>query len=160
MSSPAPAPDPKDPRFRSFRGGAWALYLFFAVGFSSLIIYSVFVSVLKMTPGRPSTSEIVSEGECLRDARVLFTELEQFRKDTTSSPDIAHADQRFLTFRQPWIQRKRALEAKCGLDSRANLKAMFASLERALDLYTTATIQFAGGVGPTIDELKKQLEGH
>ncbi|MGV3619781.1 MAG: hypothetical protein ACO1OB_03130 [Archangium sp.] len=155
-----PAPDPKDPRFRSFRGAAWAVYLTFAVGFSSVIIYSVFKSVLAMSPERPNTAEVISEGECLREARVLFSELEQYRKDATISPDVAHADERFLKFRIPWLTRKRGLEAKCALDSRANLKAAFGSLEHVLDLYTTNTVQFASGVGPTIDALKLQLEGH
>lgn len=155
-----PTPDPKDPRFRSFRGGAWALYLAFAVGFSGLIIYSVFVSVLQMSPNWPVTNEVISEGECLREARSLFNELEQYRKDTTASPDIEHADQRFLKFRVTWLTRKRAVEAKCALDSRAELKSAFASLERVLDLYTTSTVQFASGVGPTVDALKRQLDGH
>lgn len=155
-----PAPDPKDPRFRSFRGAAWALYLTFAVGFSGLIIYSVFKSVLEMSPERPPSSEVISEGECLREARGLFNELEYYRKEATASPDIAHADQRFLKVRVSWLKRKRELEARCGLESRAGLKATFASLERVLDLYTTGTVQFASGVGPAVDELKRQLEGH
>lgn len=155
-----PAPDPKDPRFRTFRGAAWVVYLVFAVGFSSLIIYSVFKSVLEMSPGRPATSQVSGEAECLIQARALFTELEQQRRDSTQAPEVTKADARFLKFRIDWLGRKRALEARCGLESRPQLKATFASLERVLDLYTTASVQFAGGVGPTVDELKRQLDGH
>lgn len=152
-------PDPKDSRFRTFRGGAWALYLSFAVGFSALIIVSVFKSVLAMSPDQPTTSQVSSEAECLRDGRALFVELEQYRKDYTSSPDVAHADQRFLKFRVSWLERKRALEARCAVESRPAVKAAFASLERVLDLYTTSSVQFSGGVGPAVDELKQQLDG-
>ncbi len=151
--------DPKEPRLRPFRGAAWALYLTFAVGFSGLIIFSVFKSVLKMTPGHPETAQVVSEAECLRDARGLFVELEQYRKDYASAPDVTHADARFLKFRVSWLERERALEARCAVESRPSLKAAFASLERVMDLYTTSSVQFSGGVGPAVDELKQRLDG-
>ncbi len=153
------APDPKDPQFRSFRGGAWVLYLTFAVGFSTLIIVSVFKSVLAMSPEQPTTTQVSSEAECLRDGRSLFLELEQYRKDYTNGSDVAHADQRFLKFRVSWLQQKRAFEARCAVESRPAVKAAFSSLERVLDLYTTSSVQFSGGVGPAVDELKQQLDG-
>ncbi|MFZ5442841.1 MAG: hypothetical protein ACOZQL_22740 [Myxococcota bacterium] len=153
------APDPKDPRFRRFRGAAWVAYLVFAVGFSSLIIYSVFRSVLQMTPDTPPASGVSkSETECLEGARALFVELEQQRKNLAEAPVVRGADQTFLHFRVDWLQRKRNLEAQCGLEAREKARLAFASLDRAMDLYTTASVQFTGGVGPTVDELKQRLQ--
>ncbi|MFO0596009.1 MAG: hypothetical protein U0228_11910 [Myxococcaceae bacterium] len=152
--------DPKDPRFRPFRAASWALYLVVAVGFSSLVIFSVFKSVLSMTPGRPAfAGEVLTEAQCLANAKLLFTELEGRRKGLAEFPDITHADQAFLTFRVDWMTRKKALEAQCALEQRSQLRATFASLERVMDLYTTASVQFSGGVGPATDELKRQLDG-
>lgn len=153
------AADPKDPRFRPWRGAAWVVYLVFSVGFSSLIIYSVFKSVLAMTPeSPPAVGASKSEEDCLAEARGLFVELEGQRKGLAEAPVVTSADQAFLHFRVDWLQRKRNLEAQCGLDRREKARAAFASLDRAMDLYTTASVQFTGGVGPTVDELKKRLQ--
>lgn len=153
------ANDPKDPRFRTFRGVSWVVYLVFSVGFSSLIIYSVFSSVLSMTPETPpALGASMTEGECMSQARALFAELEQQRKALAEAPVVTGADQAFLKFRIDWLTRKRAIEAKCGLDAREKARAAFSSLDRVMDLYTTASVQFTGGVGPKVDELKKQLE--
>jgi malate synthase len=137
---------------------SWAVYLVISVGFSSLIIFSVYKSVLHMTPEAPANAgSVLSEDECLQGARTLFTELEQRRKALADEADVTHADQRFLDFRVEWLQRKRNVEARCGLESRERLRETFASLDHVLDLYTTASVQFSGGVGPATDELKKQL---
>ena len=151
------ADDPKDPRFRPFRGAAWAVYLVVACGFSSLIIFSVFKSVLSMTPEAPAfVGTPLDEGQCLGEARALFAELEARRKGLAESSEIAHADQAFLSFRVEWLTRKRATEARCVASPRA--VAAFASLDRVVDLYTTASVQFAGGVGPATDEFKALVE--
>ncbi len=152
--------DPKDPRFRPFRILSWSVYLIVSVGFSCLIIFSVYKSVLAMTPEAPKfAGSALSEEECLQQGRALFAELEQQRKNLAESNDITHADQRFLGFRVEWLKRKRDVEARCGLDSREKVRAAFSSLDRVLDLYTTASVQFTGGVGPAADELKRQLDG-
>lgn len=151
--------DPKDPRFRPYRGLAWAVYLTVAVGFSSLIIYSVFKSVLTMTPDAPtSVGSPLDEAQCLARAKTLFDELEVHRKSLADAPDTSRADQAFLDFRLDWLKRKRDTEARCGLDARPRAQKAFASLERVLDLYTTASVQFAGGVGPAIDEFKSVVD--
>ena len=149
--------DPRDPRFKVARRVTLGLYLTFACGFSALIIYSVFKSVIEMSPGQPVVSATISESECIAGARQLFGELDQRRQLAATGDDVAHADQRFLEFRLNWLERKRSLEARCSLESRPSLKETFATLEKALDLYTTESVQFAGGVGPTVDELKAQL---
>ena len=72
--------------------------------------------------------------------------------------DVVHSDQRFLQFRVEWLKRKGTLESRCGLESRDRARAAFGSLDRIVDLYTTASVQFSGAVGPTIDAFKKELE--
>jgi hypothetical protein len=152
------APDPRDPRFRLYRAVSLGAYLVFTIGFSCLIIFSVYRSVLAMTPDRPPAGELQTEEVCLADARGLFVELEQERKAQGDQAEVVKSDQRFLQFRVEWLKRKRTLEARCGLENRPKAKAAFASLDRMLDLYTTASVQFSGAVGPTVDEFKKQLE--
>lgn len=150
--------DPKDPRFGPYRAVALGIYLVVTVGFSSLIIFSVYRSVLRMTPDRPPAAELLSEDQCLRGLRGLFDELEGERKGQGNQPDVVHSDQRFLQFRVEWLKRKRTLESRCGLESRDRARAAFASLDRIVDLYTTASVQFSGAVGPTVDAFKKQLD--
>jgi hypothetical protein len=146
-------------RLRPFRGLAWGLYLFFAVGFSSLIIFSVFKSVLSMTPGAPEfPASPLTEVQCLDETRALFSELEARRKGLADASDVSRADQDFLTFRVAWLGRKRALEARCALDEREKVADALKALERVMDLYTTSSVQFAGGVGPATDELKALLQ--
>ncbi len=154
----APADDPRDPRFKSFRAASLGIYLVVTIFFSCLIIYSVYRSVLKMTPERPPAGEVRSEEDCLRDARGLFLELEAERKAQAEQADVKHSDQQFLKFRVAWLTRKLALESACELESRERTREAFESLDRMLDLYTTATVQFSSGVGPTVDKFKKQLE--
>ncbi len=154
------SPDPRDPRFRLYRGVSLGLYLVVAVGFSSLIIFSVFRSVLSMTPSRPdAVGESLTEEQCLLEAQQLFGELEQQRKSQADEVDVTHSDQRFLKFRTQWLERKRAKEARCALSERDRARTAFALLERILDLYTTASVQFSGAVGPAVDELKNQFRG-
>ncbi|MFT3708291.1 MAG: hypothetical protein QM817_11615 [Archangium sp.] len=145
-------------RWRPFRGLAWALYLTFAVSFSSLIIFSVFKSVLAMTPGKPELAgSALSEQECFADARSLFVDLEDHRKALGAAKKIAQSDQEFLSFRVDWLKKKRALEVRCNLDSRDELSKAMDALDRVMDLYTTASVQFSGGVGPAADDAKKLL---
>jgi hypothetical protein len=155
MSAPA---DPRDPRFRPYRAVSLGIYLVFTIGFSCLIIFSVYRSVLRMTPDRPPAGELQSEQQCMRDLRGLFDELEAQRMSQGNQPDVVHSDQRFLQFRVEWLKRKRALESRCGLESREHARAAFSSLDRIVDLYTTTSVQFSGQVGPTVDVFKKQLE--
>jgi hypothetical protein len=151
--------DPKEPRYRPYRGLAWAGYLVFAVGFSSLIVFSVFKSVLAMTPEPPAYAGApLDEIQCFNEAKNLFNELESHRKGLADSKEIVKSDQAFLEFRLEWLTRKRSVEARCGLDSRPRTKAAYDSLDRVMDLYTTASVQFAGAVGPATDEFKNLVD--
>jgi hypothetical protein len=151
--------DPRASRWRSYRTLAWAFYLVVAVGFSSLIIYSVFRSVLAMTPTVPAVGDApFSESECQARARSLFGELESHRKALAEAEVVEHADQAFLHFRVEWLGRKAAVEARCELSARQNLRAVFSALDRVMDLYTTASVQFAGATGPDVDQLKRLLK--
>jgi hypothetical protein len=157
MSPPAP---PIDPRLRPFRAAAWAVYLLVAVGFSGLIVFSVFRSVLAMTPERPSASgPLLPVGDCVLELRALVDRLDAQRQDF-SRPPATDADQRFLAFRGAWLGDKRALEARCGpgAPGREPLGRAFDDLERLLELSATSSVQFAGGVGPTFDALRERLE--
>lgn len=147
----------RDPRFRAFRAASLGIYLLITVIFSSLIIFSVFRSVLKMTPQKSAARQLQPEEACLSGARLLFAELEEERKGMGGLADVTRSDQHFLQFRVGWLQRKAALESECALESRERARKAFSSLERAVDLYTTASVQFSGSVGPTIEELKRQI---
>ncbi|GMU61673.1 MAG: hypothetical protein AMXMBFR34_34360 [Myxococcaceae bacterium] len=152
--------DPKDPRFRPFRTAAWALYLLVAVGFSLLVIYSVFKSVFAMTPERPAPAgQLLSLAECTGKARALIDRLELQRRDF-AAPEATRADQRFLDFRVGWLKEKRAVEAQCGLSEpgRERLSRAFGELERLMDLYTTSAVQYSGAVAPTLETLKRDLD--
>ena len=154
------APDPKDPRFRPFRTAAWALYLVVAVGFSSLVIYSVFRSVVAMTPDRPAPAgQALPVADCTAQARALLDRLDAQSRDF-SQPAATKADQRFLAFRDTWLRDKRALEARCGMGDpgREKLTAALDELEKLLDLYTTTSVQYAGAVGPTVESLRQRLD--
>ncbi|MEW5740472.1 MAG: hypothetical protein AB1938_16210 [Myxococcota bacterium] len=152
--------DPKDPRFRPYRTVAWALYLLLAVGFSSLVVFSVFKSVFAMTPDRPEPSgQALPVVQCTAGARALIDRLEVQRRGFSDN-EPTKADQRFLEFRVGWLKDKRALEAQCGLSEpgREKLSAAFGKLERLVDLYTTASVQYAGAVAPTLEALKRDLD--
>lgn len=153
----APAEEPRDPKYRPFRAVSLGVYLVVTIVFSCLIIFSVYRSVLRMTPDRPPVGEVQPEADCLRDARGLFIELEAQRKVQGDEADVSHSDQRFLQFRVEWLTRKRTLESRCALDSREKVKDAFDSLDRVLDLYTTNSVQFSGAVGPSVDAFKKSV---
>ncbi len=154
------APDPRDPRFQPFRALAWAFYLVVAVGFSSLIIYSVFKSVFEMTPDRQRPSpDVLSVTQCVNGAKAMFAELEQERTNHAEG-SATTADRRFLEFRIDWLSRKRRLEAECAIEApdRASLKAAMVTLDHVLDLYTTSSVQFASGVGPSVERLRAEFD--
>ena len=147
-------------QFRPYRTAAWAGYLVVAVGFSLLIIVSVYRSVLAMSPPRVASEAgpVLSEGECWGSVRQQFQELESGRKRLGEAPQVAHADQRFLEMRVNWLKRLRDLEAQCAVSQRPQLKEALVDLEHLLDLYTTASVQFSGAVGPAVDDFKSRLK--
>jgi hypothetical protein len=137
------------------------LYLVFAVTFSALIIYSVIRSVLAMTPPQVQPGrEVYTQGQCVAGARALFAELEAERRGFSEGGG-GSADHRFLEFRGDWLTRKRRLEAGCGLErpERRHIREVLESLEGLVDLYTTASVQFAGSLGPALDRVQGQLDG-
>ncbi len=151
--------DPKDPRFRPFRAASWALYLVVAVGFSSLIIVSVYRSVLAMTPDHPEgITERYGEAECLERSRALFSELEAQRRGLADGAEPRKADQRFLRFRVQWLERKADLDVRCEPKERPRVRAVLASLDRLMDLYTTSSVQFTGTTAPTLESLRRELD--
>lgn len=150
--------DPRDPRFKNFRRAALGVYLVFAVVFSVLIIFSVFKSVLEMTPERPQFSgAALPEDECLRQARTLYGQLEEQRGHFADFPSV-DAEKRFVDFRLTWLERARRVEAQCATSERPRLAPVFASLERVMDLYATSSAQFAGAMGPALDALERTLQ--
>lgn len=152
--------DPKDPRFRNWRRGTLAVYLAVAVSFSGLVIYSVVRSVLQMRPPRPvPVSQALPVAECAAEARRLLGALEAQRADFSTSP-ATHAERRFTDFRARWLADARGVEARCGVGGagREPVTEAFTSLERLLDLYTTAAVQYSGAVGPTADTVRRRLE--
>ncbi len=153
------AAPPSDQQLRPYRAVSWLAYLVMAVGFSSLVIFSVTKSVFSMTPARPGQVEALTEAQCADRLRALFVELDTERKamgDTTARG----ADQRWLTFRNGWVGRSATLEAQCQLSdpARQPLKRAFALLNEVMDLSTIQSAQFEAQMGPSLDELRAQLE--
>jgi hypothetical protein len=150
--------DPKDRRLRPFRIAAWAVYLSVAVSFSLLIVGSVVRSTAHMTPPRPrAVAERLPVEGCVGQATQLFNQLEAERQRLGSAPQVTRADQSWTSFRLDWLTRERELEARCGLDEagREALQPVFSELVDVLDAYTTATVQFSGGVGPKIEAFRR-----
>ena len=139
---------------------AQALYLVFAVGFSSLIIFSVFRSVFAMSPKAPAVAQTLSMQECATRARSSFEELDANRRNLSTQPNAVASDLRWSQFRLDWLTRTRQLEAQCDLQdpARAKLQAAFEQLDHLLDLFTVQAVQFAGEIGPSLDATRLALD--
>jgi hypothetical protein len=155
MSAPTTKPDA---RFRPFRAASWAFYLFVAVGYSGLVIYSVTKSVFEMSPDRPVVAANKPGAACVAGLRTSFDDLET-RRQKLGATRAVDADQQWLTFRNGWMKGFRQLEAECTLDEpdRAALKESFARLERVMDLSTVQATQVASQLGPSLEAFRAGL---
>ncbi|MBL8949640.1 MAG: hypothetical protein JNK82_02610 [Myxococcaceae bacterium] len=164
MAEPKPelAPEKLVARYRPYRVAVWAVYFVVLLFFAGSITVSVIKSVLEMSPDhRPPAPSALSADECLTRARALWVELDEHRKAMSTQAEVRRVDAEYWPqFRLDWLERHRAAEADCAVGSagRENLKEAFKRLEQAMDLYTTHATQFAGEVGPTLDELKRVLD--
>jgi hypothetical protein len=148
-----------DKRLRPYRALAWGGYLTVAVGFSSLVIYSVTKSVFEMSFSQPTAPEMLSSEACAQQLKTRFDELENQRHQLTQE-QVSLADQRWLVFRNAWMLRMRELEAACLRDhqDRAALGSAFISLHRVMDVATVEATQVAGQMGPALDIFRDRLE--
>jgi hypothetical protein len=150
--------DPRDPRFKPFRVAMYALYLVVVVGFAASVIYSVFSSVMAMSPKRPPQVErVLTLPECIDGAQVLWARLDDERKALTRNVPARNADEAWSRFRVEWLRDLRHLEAECASEAkqRARLRKLFRQLDSVQDMYMTHAIQYAGEIGPAVDELEK-----
>jgi hypothetical protein len=146
--------------FRPYRGLAWVLYLTVAVGFSSLIVVSVFRSVFSMTFDRPPDTGVrLTAEECVERFLGLSARLDEEGLGVMRRGEAGSADHRFLAFRTGWYSEKRDLEVRCAIDAPQNeaLREVSVTMDRLMDLYATTVIQFSAAVGPTRDRLAKQV---
>ncbi len=156
-------PDPSTVRYRPFRAAAWGLYLLVAIVFSGAITINVVRSTLAMTPERPPPStELLTPDACLGVARALLVELDARRNGLSDPPDageVRRVDAAWTSFRIEWLTRHNEANSRCSGDGpdRAGLKQIFKGLDSLMDLYTTHAVQFAGEVGPTLDQLRADL---
>jgi hypothetical protein len=114
-----------------------------------------------MSPGRPEvTGAGLDAAACAAEARRLWEVLDAQRQALSRAKDVSKVDVGWTGFRTGWLTEVRAAEARCAIDSPGHekLRAVFAQLGRAMDLYTTHAVQYAGEVGPTVDALKAALE--
>ncbi len=157
------APPPSDPRYRPYRIVVWAVYFVVLLFFAGSITVSVIRSVFLMSPDhRPPAQAALSTDECFAKARSLWAELEERRRAMSTQPEVRRVDADYWTqFRMDWLERHRAAEAACAVDAkgREQLREVFKRLDQTMDLYTTHATQFAGEIGPTLDELKRVLDG-
>lgn len=147
---------------RPFRAVAWGAYLFLSVGFSMLIVVSVYRSVLKMSPPHLDRvpSAALSEAECWLSVRERFESLEVARKQFADVPHAARVMDSFMEFRQQWLMELRTLESRCAVDGRPELALALSDVEHLLDLYTTGAVQFGGFTGSAVDAFKQRLRNH
>ena len=150
----------QDPRYRSFRIGAYAFYLAVVSAVSIQIIRGVVGSVMEMTPPRRPPAEVtLTVPECLQRAEGLLQEMEQERV-RLSRQSASKMDLSWEKFRVGWEERYRDAESRCALDSRARepLRDVFDRLSKVMDLLTTSAVQFAGEAGGAVDGLRASLE--
>jgi hypothetical protein len=152
--------DAEKKAYRPFRGLMWIAYLIFAVGFSLLIIVSVFSSAIRMTPSRPATGTQRSLEVCFESTDALYQELGSKYDSMAHEVETQKADYQFLLFRNDWIARKRSLEAECQLDdpARTQLKTALDSLEKIADAYTTSSVQFVNWIGPELTIFRQAMK--
>ena len=150
----------KDPRYRSFRVGAYSVYLVIATVFSVLLIRSVVVSLQNMAPPQLEPQPALSVRDCAAEAQQLWSKLDRQRQRLADDVPTIHADESWTRFRTQWMGELRQTEAQCDLDSpqRDELRNAFRLLVKAQDLYTTHAVQFSGEVGPTVDELTEAIQ--
>lgn len=156
-----PKTDPKDPRYRSFRIAAYAVYLTVVGVFSILVIWSVFKSVIAMSPRTPREQDrVLTARECVGDVEKMWTRLEDQRKRFADQKPSQDVDERFTSFRIDWLRELRELEGRCAVESqqRKALKKTFHRLEGLLNLYMTHSVQYAGEIGPAVDKFDQALD--
>jgi hypothetical protein len=151
-----------DARFRPFRVAVYSVFIAVILVFSLAITVSTVRSAIEMTPRhQPEASVVLTVRECADLAEALWKELEQGRQGLSKEGQAKTADQRWTGFRVEWMQRHRRAESTCAVESssRTALKKVFTRLDKAMDLYTTHAVQYAGEVGPTIDTLREEIDG-
>ncbi|MBX5483874.1 MAG: hypothetical protein IRZ16_18790 [Myxococcaceae bacterium] len=157
MAKGAPA---KDPRFRRFRTAAYGLYIAVVSVFSVLLIYSIFRSVLQMSPRPPrGVEKQLTPRECVDALEGLWRRLDDQRRTFTDHHPARGVDAEFSRFRIGWMKDLRDLQARCAVDSRNRkaLRSLFHTLENVQARYMTHAVQFAGEVGPEIDQLQEDF---
>lgn len=151
----------RDPRYRPFRIAAYALYLVVVVAFCGMLIVSVVRSVIAMSPGVTSGGQrVLTVQECMDQAGALWQDLDAQRQQLSREVPAKTTDEKWSRFRVRWLGRLREVQSLCALDSRARkpLRLAFERLERLQDLYMTHAVQFAGEIGPTLDEFRSALD--
>ena len=151
----------RDPRYRPFRVAAYALYLVVVVAFCGMLIVSVVRSVVAMSPGVTSGGQrVLTVQECMDQAGALWQDLDAQRQQLSREVPAKTTDEKWSRFRVRWLGQLREVQSLCALDSRARkpLRRAFERLERLQDLYMTHAVQFAGEIGPTLDEFRSALD--
>lgn len=137
----------------------YGLYIAVVAIFCTFMAISVIGSVMKMSPRRPSRPDAqLAATECLAQAEVLWRNLDDERKGFTRSQPARNVDEAFTRFRTDWLRRFRELEGRCHEHTRKGpMQEVFRRLEQVQDLYTTHSVQYAGEVGPAVDELLSSI---
>lgn len=151
----------RDPRYRPFRIAAYALYLVVVVGFCGMLIVSVVRSVIAMTPEVARGGQrVLTVQECMDQATALWQQLDAQRQQLSQGVPAKTTDEKWSSFRVRWLGQLREVQSLCALESRARrpLRKAFEALEHLQDLYMIHAVQYAGEIGPTLDEFRGALE--
>ncbi len=136
------------------------LYILAAVAYSSMVIFSVFRSVIQHSPGRPAAPAVTrSKAECVEAFNELFqTLLTERQRVQVAAPDLIESQ--WMLVRLSLLSRKRVLETECDMDKpeRAEVARASSLLEAVVDASTIHVVQFSGQLGPLESQLRKALE--
>ncbi len=115
-------------------------------------------------PAAPAEVDRAAARACLADLEKLDGELRE-RMDAvfSATPARRSSETEWETWSPQWRARLLQVSARCRLDENDAPEAMplrdaYQGLIRAHRLYTTLTVQFAQGIGPTIDQLNVSMD--
>lgn len=115
-------------------------------------------------PAAASEVDRAAARACLADLEKLDAELRE-RMDAvfSATPARRSSETEWETWSPQWRTRLMQVSARCRLDENDAPESMplngaYQGLIRAHRLYTTLTVQFAQGIGPTIDQLNVSME--
>lgn len=155
----------KNPVKNAFNG----LYVAFIAFFAFVLISGAVKGARRHQGVRPDAAPVSSVdaaavASCLSDMERLDAELRERMNAVFSATPARHSSEtEWETWSPQWRTRLMEVSARCRLDENdvpaaAPLHGAYEGLVRAHRLYTTLSVQFAQGIGPTADQLEAAMK--